>query len=68
VSVLIDKLIDGMNSCHVELVIDGKKGWYIAKPLCSSFSFRKLFKKLKDCISILNGKSFAVHYKEDMNE
>ena len=53
-STLIDKY-NHDNVCE----INGK--WYIAKPL----NYPSLRDRVKDAQRVLNGKSIAVHYKED---
>ena len=58
-SKLIDMIVDLDNP---KTQIDGK--WYLAKPL-PFYGFFTIIDKIKDCIRILKGKSFAVHYKED---
>jgi hypothetical protein len=38
--------------------------WYITKPL-PFYSLKTKIQRLKDGLRVMNGKSFAVHYKED---
>ena len=57
-SKLIDLIVDIDNP---KTQIEGK--WYFAKPL-SFYGWFTIIGKIKDCIRILKGKSFAFHYKE----
>lgn len=60
-SKLIDELVN-TNENYSKTLIKGK--WYIAKPI----PFKGLITikwRLRDCLRILKGKSFAVHYKQD---
>lgn len=61
-SVLLDKLVKE----SMESPTYGEKDlkWYFAKPILST-TIKARFKRLKDAIRVLNGKSFAVHYKDD---
>lgn len=61
-SVLIDKLVE--DSIGNDESFDNKT-WYIAKPMSSSFSIKKLWERLKDAWRVITGKSIAVHYKKD---
>jgi len=58
-SVLIDKLISRSDT---QCEMDGK--WYIAKGY-SYWTFQLQWRRLKDALRILTGKSFACHYKID---
>ena len=67
-SKLLDSIISNESTNAVQSgfkLDDGKVIWMIAKPLSPSFSFRKYYMRIKDCIRILTGKSFAYHYFED---
>lgn len=67
-SKLLDSIISKESTNAVQSKFnldDGKVIWMISKPLSPSFSFRKYYMRIKDCIRILTGKSFAYHYFED---
>lgn len=61
-SVLVDKLIKEHYVTNTEQLKDFN--WYISKPLGIN-SIKKLSYRIKDAIRIIQGKSFAVHYKSD---
>ena len=61
-SILLDKLLKEADTSNTAQAKDLK--WYIAKPL-PFCSLKTTIKKLKDGLRVMNGKSFAVHYKED---
>jgi hypothetical protein len=61
-SVLLDKLLKEADTSNTAQAKDLK--WYIAKPL-PFHSLKTTIKRLKDGLRVMNGKSFAVHYKED---
>ena len=61
-SILIDKLLKEADTSTTAQAIDLK--WYIAKPL-PFYSLKDKLQKIKDGLRVMNGKSFAVHYKED---
>ena len=62
-SILIDDFIKDREEGKVTTLHKGN--WYIAKPLSGGGSIRRFFKRCKDALRIITGKSFAVHYKED---
>ena len=67
-SKLLDDIVsqERTNAVHSSFdLANGKTIWMIAKPLEPSFSFRKYYMRIKDCIRILTSKSFAYHYFED---
>ena len=66
-SKLLDSIIsnESTNAVYSKFNLGDRKIWMIAKPLSPSFSFRKYYMRIKDCIRILTGKSFAYHYFED---
>jgi hypothetical protein len=61
-SILLDKLLKEADTSNTAQAKDLK--WYIAKPLPFN-SLKTIIKRLKDGLRVMNGKSFAVHYKED---
>ena len=61
-SILIDKLLKEVNTSTTEQAKDLR--WYIAKPIPFK-SITELYKRVKDGIRVVRGKSFAVHYKRD---
>jgi hypothetical protein len=61
-SILIDKLLNEADTSNTAQAKDFK--WYIAKPL-TLYSLKEKLKRIKDGLRVMNGKSFAVHYKED---
>ena len=61
-SILLDKLLKEADTSNTAQAKDLK--WYIAKPLPFR-SLKTTIKRLKDGLRVMNGKSFAVHYKED---
>jgi hypothetical protein len=61
-SILLDKLLKEADTSNTAQAKDLK--WYIAKPLPFN-SLKTTIKRLKDGLRVMNGKSFAVHYKED---
>jgi len=61
-SILLDKLLKEADTSNTAQAKDLK--WYIAKPL-PFYSLKTTMKRLKDGLRVMNGKSFAVHYKED---
>ena len=61
-SILIDKLIKEADTLTTAQAKDLK--WYIAKPLPFD-SLKTKLQRIKDGLRVINGKSFAVHYKED---
>ena len=66
-SKLLDDIVssESINAVYSRFDLANRKIWMIAKPLEPSFSFRKYYMRIKDCIRILTGKSFAYHYFED---
>ena len=61
-SILLDKLLKEVDSSTTSQSKDLK--WYIAKPL-PFYSLKMKFQRIKDGLRVMNGKSFAVHYKQD---
>jgi hypothetical protein len=61
-SVLLDKLLKEADTSNEAQAKDLK--WYIAKPL-PFYSLKTKIQRFKDGLRVMNGKSFAVHYKED---
>ena len=61
-SILIDKLLKEANTNVTAQAKDLK--WYIAKPIPFK-SLKTTLKRISDGFRVMNGKSFAVHYKED---
>ncbi len=61
-SVLLDKLLKEAHASNTAQAKDLK--WYIAKPL-PFYSLKTKIQRFKDGLRVMNGKSFAVHYKED---
>ena len=61
-SILIDKLLKEANTNVTAQAKDLK--WYLAKPIPFK-SLKTTLKRIVDGFRVLNGKSFAVHYKED---
>lgn len=61
-SVLLDKLLKEADASTTTQAKDLK--WYIAKPL-PFYSLKAKLQRIKDGLRVMNGKSFAVHYKED---
>ena len=61
-SILLDKLLKEVDSSTTSQSKDLK--WYIAKPL-QFYSLKMKFQRIKDGLRVMNGKSFAVHYKQD---
>lgn len=61
-SILIDKLLKETDNSVTSQAKDLK--WYIAKPI-SFKSLRTTLKRISDGFRVMNGKSFAVHYKQD---
>ena len=61
-SILIDKLMKDVENAPASQAKDLK--WYIAKPI-HFYSIQEFFKRVRDGIRVINGKSFAVHYKQD---
>jgi hypothetical protein len=61
-SVLLDKLLKEADTSNTAQAKDLK--WYIAKPLPFN-SLKTKILRLRDALRVMNGKSFAVHYKED---
>jgi hypothetical protein len=61
-SILLDKLL---KEADISITVQAKDlKWYIAKPL-PLYSFKTKLQRIKDGLRVMNGKSFAVHYKED---
>ena len=60
-SILIDKLLKEADTPKTQAK-DLK--WYIAKPL-PFYSLKTKLQRIKDGLRVMNGKSFAVHYKQD---
>ena len=61
-SILLDELL---KEADASTTSQGKYvKWYIAKPL-PFYSLKTRFQRIKDGFRVMNGKSFAVHYKED---
>ncbi len=60
-SILLDKLLKEADTSNTTQAKDLK--WYIAKPL--PYSLKTKLKRIKDGFRVINGKSFAVHYKDD---
>ncbi len=61
-SILLDKLLKEADTSITTQAKDLK--WYIAKPL-TFYSLKTKIQRFKDGLRVMNGKSFAVHYKED---
>jgi hypothetical protein len=61
-SVLLDKLLKEADASNTAQAKDLK--WYIAKPVLFN-SLKTKIQRFKDGLRVMNGKSFAVHYKED---
>lgn len=61
-SILIDKLLKEIDTSTAIQAKDLK--WYIAKPIQFN-SLRTKLQKIRNGLRVMNGKSFAVHYKED---
>ncbi len=61
-SILLDKLLKEADTSNTAQAKDLK--WYIAKPL-PFYSLKAKLQRIKDGLRVMNGKSFAVHYKED---
>jgi len=61
-SILIDKLLKEADTSTTTQAKDLK--WYIAKPL-PFYLLKTKLQRIKDGLRVMNGKSFAVHYKED---
>ena len=61
-SILLDKLLKEAGTSTTAQAKDLK--WYIAKPL-PFYSLKTKIQRIKDGLRVMNGKSFAVHYKED---
>lgn len=61
-SILLDKLLKEADTSNTAQAKDLK--WYIAKPL-PFYSLKMKIQRIKDGLRVVNGKSFAVHYKED---
>jgi hypothetical protein len=61
-SVLLDKLLKEVDTSNTAQAKDLK--WYIAKPL-PFHTLKTKIQRFKDGLMVMNGKSFAVHYKED---
>ena len=57
----MSKLIDDICRSDNPEYVDAKGCWWIKKPINKQL-FRK---RVKDAIRVLQGKSFACHYKED---
>ncbi len=61
-SILLDKLI---KETDASTTTQGKDlRWYITKPQ-PFYSLKTKLQRMKDGFRVMNGKSFAVHYKED---
>jgi hypothetical protein len=60
-SILIEHLIEENTQEHTGAMKKFGDKWYIAKPM-NFFSF----KRIKDAIRVLTGKSQAFHYMEDI--
>jgi hypothetical protein len=63
-SYLIDKLVSDEQLKNNQYFIEGM-GWYIAKPMSPSWSFKRLKSRLKNTWLVLTGRAIAVHFKED---
>ena len=61
-SILIDRLLKETNSSITGQAKDLK--WYLAKPIPFK-SLKTTLKRIGDGFRVINGKSFAVHYKQD---
>ncbi len=61
-SVLLDKLLKEADTSNIARAKDLK--WYISKPLLFN-SLKTKIQRFRDGLRVINGKSFAVHYKED---
>jgi hypothetical protein len=61
-SILLDKLIKELNTSITSQAKDLK--WYLAKPTPFK-SIKTTLNRIKDGFKVINGKSFAVHYKQD---
>jgi len=59
---LIDELVKETDNGITAQAKDLK--WYLAKPL-PFYSLQTKLKRIKDGLRVMNGKSFAVHYKVD---
>lgn len=59
---LIDELVQETNNGITSQAKDLK--WYLAKPL-PFYTIKTKLKRIKDALRVINGKSFAVHYKVD---
>ena len=62
-SILLDKLLKEADTSTTTAQAKDLK-WYIAKPL-PFYSLKTKIQRIKDGLRVMNGKSFAVHYKED---
>ena len=63
-SYLIDDIVNDDNLKNDQIFIEGQ-GWYIAKPMAPSWSFKRLKSRLKNTWLVLTGRAIAVHFKED---
>mgnify|MGYP003151943147 CR=1 FL=1 len=61
-SILIDKLLKETDTSITSQAKNFK--WYIAKPRPFK-SLKTTLKRIGDGFKVMNGKSFAVHYKQD---
>jgi hypothetical protein len=61
-SILLDKLLHETDGSTTAQAKDLK--WYIAKPL-PFYSIQTKIRNIKDGLKVINGKAFAVHYKQD---
>jgi hypothetical protein len=61
-SILIDKFYKEADNSNLSQSKDLK--WYLAKPIPFK-SLKTTLKRIGDGFRVINGKSFAVHYKQD---
>jgi hypothetical protein len=61
-SILLDKLIKEVDTSVTVQAKDLK--WYLTKPIPFK-SLKTTLNRLKDGFKVINGKSFAVHFKQD---
>jgi hypothetical protein len=61
-SILIDKFYKEADNSNLSQAKDLK--WYLAKPIPFK-SLKTTLKRIGDGFRVINGKSFAVHYKQD---
>lgn len=61
-SILIDKLLKEVDTSILTQANDMR--WYVAKPQ-PFYSIKTKIQRIVDGLRVINGKSFAVHYKQD---